>query len=102
MIATVIIPSFVFFPSDHDINSNRFDFRYQNAKAIYRDRKPYVEHIDSSFLASPPRENDDKQANQYRLWKRRISYEKGNPEVGDLCSICGSLECSVVQCTIVE
>lgn len=60
-----------------------FDDRYMAAKAVFRERKQVWEGINPSFLSKPPRERDEEQARQYRLWKRRLAYEKGNPEVGD-------------------
>lgn len=76
------------------------------AKAVHKERKPVWEGINPNLLARPPRgggggnassgrggggagggrdrKKDDVQAAQYRLWKRRLAYERSNPEVGFL------------------
>lgn len=72
--------------------------RYNAARAVYKERKPVWDGINPNLLARPPsntttsssgssvnnrerRKRDEAQASQYRLWKRRLAYERSNPEV---------------------
>lgn len=65
---------------------------------MYKERKPVWDGINPNLLARPPsntttsssgssvnnrerRKRDEAQASQYRLWKRRLAYERSNPEV---------------------
>ncbi|CAN0145333.1 unnamed protein product, partial [Hapterophycus canaliculatus] len=66
--------------------------KYMAAKAVYKERKPVWDGINPNLLARPPRGNsassggrdskkrEDAQAGQYRLWKRRLAFERTNPE----------------------
>lgn len=78
------------------------------AKAVYKERKPIWDGINPNLLARPPRgssggggggdggrsrdrdnrKREEAQAVQYRLWKKRLAFERSNPEVP-------STECSI-------
>lgn len=68
------------------------------AKAVYKERKQIWDGIDPNLLARPPRghhggsgggkdskKREEAQAGQYRLWKRRLAFERTNPEVPCIC-----------------
>lgn len=73
--------------------------RYMAAKAVYKERKPIWDGINPNFLARPPRGNSGgagggrdrdrdgrkREETQYRLWKRRLAFERSNPEVPKVC-----------------
>ncbi|KAK9156519.1 hypothetical protein Scep_003093 [Stephania cephalantha] len=59
--------------------------KYNSARAIYRERKKYVEDIDWTMLAVPPT-GSYKAEQQYMAWKRLLAFEKGNPQRIDSAS----------------
>ncbi|KAK9122524.1 hypothetical protein Sjap_012126 [Stephania japonica] len=59
--------------------------KYNSARAIYRERKKYVEDIDWTMLAVPPT-GSYKAEQQYMAWKRLLVFEKGNPQRIDSAS----------------
>ncbi|XP_077248941.1 tetratricopeptide repeat (TPR)-like superfamily protein [Tasmannia lanceolata] len=53
--------------------------KYNSARAVYRERKKYVDEIDWNMLAVPPT-GSYKEEQQYLSWKRFLAFEKGNPQ----------------------
>ncbi|ERM99059.1 cleavage stimulation factor subunit 77 isoform X1 [Amborella trichopoda] len=53
--------------------------KYNSAKAVYRERKKYVDEIDWNMLAVPP-SGSIKEEQQCLAWKRLLAFEKGNPQ----------------------
>ncbi|CAM9511968.1 unnamed protein product, partial [Discosporangium mesarthrocarpum] len=78
--------------------SQEFQPRYQAAKAVFKERKLAWEGIDTNQLARPPHDGDEEQARQLRLWKRRIAYERGNPELADEEGLKSRVRHSYSQC----
>ncbi|XP_027357835.1 cleavage stimulation factor subunit 77 isoform X2 [Abrus precatorius] len=59
--------------------------KYNSARAVYRERKKYVDEIDWNMLAVPPT-GSYKEEMQWMAWKRLLSFEKGNPQRIDTVS----------------
>ncbi|RDX83332.1 Cleavage stimulation factor subunit 77, partial [Mucuna pruriens] len=59
--------------------------KYNSARAVYRERKKYVDEIDWNMLAVPPT-GSYKEEMQWMAWKRLLSFEKGNPQRIDTAS----------------
>lgn len=53
--------------------------KFNSARAVYRERKKYVDEIDDNMLAVPPT-GSPKEELQWMSWKRLIAFEKGNPQ----------------------
>ncbi|OVA03258.1 RNA-processing protein [Macleaya cordata] len=53
--------------------------KYNSARAVYRERKKYVDEIDWNMLAVPP-SGSYKEEQQCMAWKRFLAFEKGNPQ----------------------
>lgn len=53
--------------------------KYNSAKAVYRERKKYIDNIDWNILAIPPT-GSYKEEQQCMAWKRLLAFEKGNPQ----------------------
>ncbi|KAL2477222.1 Cleavage stimulation factor subunit 77 [Forsythia ovata] len=53
--------------------------KYNSARAVYRERKKYVDEIDWNMLAVPP-SGSSKEEMQWIAWKKLLSFEKGNPQ----------------------
>ncbi|XP_057995120.1 cleavage stimulation factor subunit 77 isoform X1 [Hevea brasiliensis] len=53
--------------------------KYNSARAVYRERKKYVDEIDWNMLAVPPT-GSHKEELQWMAWKRLLAFEKGNPQ----------------------
>ncbi|XP_021592006.1 cleavage stimulation factor subunit 77 isoform X4 [Manihot esculenta] len=53
--------------------------KYNSARAVYRERKKYVDEIDWNMLAVPPT-GSYKEELQWMAWKRLLAFEKGNPQ----------------------
>ncbi|XP_015574787.1 cleavage stimulation factor subunit 77 isoform X5 [Ricinus communis] len=53
--------------------------KYNSARAVYRERKKYVDDIDWNLLAVPPT-GSYKEELQWMAWKRFLAFEKGNPQ----------------------
>ncbi|OMP02033.1 RNA-processing protein, HAT helix [Corchorus capsularis] len=53
--------------------------KYNSARAVYRERKKYVDEIDWNMLAVPPGDSC-KEEMQWMAWKRLLAFEKGNPQ----------------------
>ncbi|KAJ7976482.1 Cleavage stimulation factor subunit 77 [Quillaja saponaria] len=59
--------------------------KYTSARAVYRERKKYVDEIDWNLLAVPPT-GSYKEELQWMAWKRLLAFEKGNPQRIDSAS----------------
>ncbi|OMP10699.1 RNA-processing protein, HAT helix [Corchorus olitorius] len=59
--------------------------KYNSARAVYRERKKYVDEIDWNMLAVPPGDSC-KEEMQWMAWKRLLAFEKGNPQRIDSAS----------------
>ncbi|KAK4405231.1 Cleavage stimulation factor subunit [Sesamum angolense] len=55
--------------------------KYNSARAVYRERKKYVDEIDWNMLAVPP-SGSSKEEMQWTAWKRLLSFEKNVVEYG--------------------
>ncbi|PWZ18592.1 Cleavage stimulation factor subunit 77 [Zea mays] len=53
--------------------------KFNSAKAVYRERKKYIDDIDWNVLATPPT-GSYKEEQQCMAWKRLLVFEKGNPQ----------------------
>ncbi|KAL8097037.1 cleavage stimulation factor subunit 77 [Apium graveolens] len=53
--------------------------KYNSARAVYRERKKYVDEIDWNMLAVPP-SGANKEELQWVAWKRLLAFEKENPQ----------------------
>eukprot|EP01111_Echinosteliopsis_oligospora_P016741 TRINITY_DN7057_c0_g1_i1.p1 TRINITY_DN7057_c0_g1~~TRINITY_DN7057_c0_g1_i1.p1 ORF type:complete len:763 (+),score=225.67 TRINITY_DN7057_c0_g1_i1:44-2332(+) len=53
--------------------------KYANAKVVYRERKALMDGILRNMIARPPR-GSLKEEHQVRLWRRLLTFEKGNPQ----------------------
>ncbi|KHN46853.1 Cleavage stimulation factor subunit 3 [Glycine soja] len=66
--------------------------KYNSARAVYRERKKYVDEIDWNMLAVPPTGSYKasffflSEEMQWMAWKRLLSFEKGNPQRIDTAS----------------
>ncbi|XVF82621.1 hypothetical protein PTKIN_Ptkin16aG0063800 [Pterospermum kingtungense] len=59
--------------------------KYNSARAVYRERKKYVDEIDWNLLAVPPTDSC-KEEMQWMAWKKLLAFEKGNPQRIDSAS----------------
>ncbi|KAA0041844.1 cleavage stimulation factor subunit 77 isoform X2 [Cucumis melo var. makuwa] len=59
--------------------------KFNSARAVYRERKKYVDEIDCNMLAVPPT-GSPKEELQWMSWRRLIAFEKGNPQRIDSAS----------------
>ncbi|KAH7832984.1 hypothetical protein Vadar_002065 [Vaccinium darrowii] len=59
--------------------------KYNSARAVYRERKKFINEIDWNMLAVPP-SGSYKEELQWMAWKRFIAFEKGNPQRIDSAS----------------
>ncbi|VVA91694.1 unnamed protein product [Arabis nemorensis] len=58
---------------------NEYQPKFNSARAVYRERKKYIEEIDLNMLAVPPTGSFKEEA-QWVAWKKFLSFEKGNPQ----------------------
>ncbi|CAN6455829.1 unnamed protein product [Victoria cruziana] len=59
--------------------------KYNSARAVYRERKKYVDEIDWNMIAVPPT-GSCKEEQQCMAWKRLLIFEKSNPQRIDIAS----------------
>lgn len=59
--------------------------KFNSARAVYRERKKYIDEIDWNMLAMPPA-GSCKEEQQWMVWKRLLAFEKGNPQRIDVAS----------------
>ncbi|CAH2037100.1 unnamed protein product [Thlaspi arvense] len=58
---------------------NEYQPKFNSARAVYRERKKYIEEIDWNMPAVPPTGSSKEEA-QWVAWKKFLSFEKGNPQ----------------------
>lgn len=58
---------------------NEYQPKFNSARAVYRERKKYIEDIDWNMLAVPPT-GSSKEEVQWVAWKKFLTFEKGNPQ----------------------
>ncbi|XP_057948438.1 cleavage stimulation factor subunit 77 isoform X2 [Malania oleifera] len=58
---------------------SEYQSKNNSAKAVYRERKKYVDEIDWNMLAIPPT-GSYKEELQWMAWKRFLAFEKENPQ----------------------
>ncbi|XP_073270103.1 cleavage stimulation factor subunit 77-like isoform X1 [Primulina huaijiensis] len=71
--------------------------KYNSAKAVYRERKKYVDEIDWNMLAVPP-SGSPKEEMQWMAWNKLLSFEKGNPQRIDNASANKRIAFAFEQC----
>ncbi|XP_042479399.1 cleavage stimulation factor subunit 77 isoform X2 [Macadamia integrifolia] len=71
--------------------------KYNSAKAVYRERKKYIEEIDWNMLAVPPT-GSCKEEQQWMVWKKLLAFEKGNPQRIDSASSNRRIAFTYEQC----
>ncbi|KAI5661042.1 hypothetical protein M9H77_20365 [Catharanthus roseus] len=71
--------------------------KYNSARAVYRERKKYVDEIDWNMLAVPP-SGSSKEELQWMAWKRFLAFEKGNPQRIDSASANKRIAFTYEQC----
>ncbi|XP_047954000.1 cleavage stimulation factor subunit 77-like isoform X1 [Salvia hispanica] len=71
--------------------------KYNSARAVYRERKKYVDEIDWNMLAVPP-SGTPKEEMQWVAWKKLLSFEKGNPQRIDNASANKRITFAYEQC----
>ncbi|GKA58614.1 cleavage stimulation factor subunit 77 [Tanacetum coccineum] len=59
--------------------------KYNSARAVYKERKKYVDEIDWNLLAVPP-SGSVKEELQWKAWKKFLAFEKENPQRIDAVS----------------
>ncbi|KAL9141530.1 hypothetical protein ABFS82_14G110600 [Erythranthe guttata] len=71
--------------------------KYNSARAVYRERKKYVDEIDWNMLAVPP-SGSSKEEVQWMAWKKLLNFEKGNPQRTDNASAVKRIAFAYEQC----
>ncbi|KAM7273744.1 hypothetical protein ACFE04_028408 [Oxalis oulophora] len=71
--------------------------KYNSARAVYRERKKYVDEIDWNMLAVPPT-GSYKEEQQWIAWRKLLAFEKGNPQRIDSASSNKRIIFSYEQC----
>ncbi|KAL3651794.1 Cleavage stimulation factor subunit 77 [Castilleja foliolosa] len=71
--------------------------KYNSARAVYRERKKYVDEIDWNMLAIPP-SGSAKEEMQWMTWKKFLNFEKGNPQRIDNASANKRIAFAYEQC----
>ncbi|WOK95921.1 cleavage stimulation factor subunit 77 [Canna indica] len=71
--------------------------KFNSAKAVYRERKKFLDEIDWNTLAVPPT-GSYKEEQQCMAWKRLLIFEKGNPQRVDSASANRRITFSYEQC----
>ncbi|XP_042375309.1 cleavage stimulation factor subunit 77-like isoform X1 [Zingiber officinale] len=59
--------------------------KFNSARAVYKERKKYLDEIDWNMLAIPPN-GSYKEEQQCMAWKRLLVFERGNPQRVDSAS----------------
>ncbi|XP_029117470.1 cleavage stimulation factor subunit 77 isoform X3 [Elaeis guineensis] len=59
--------------------------KFNSARAVYKERKKYMDEIDWNMLAVPP-SGTCKEEQQCMAWKRLLAFEEGNPQRIDASS----------------
>ncbi|KAG7592045.1 Tetratricopeptide-like helical domain superfamily [Arabidopsis thaliana x Arabidopsis arenosa] len=76
---------------------NEYQPKFNSARAVYRERKKYIEEIDWNMLAVPPT-GSSKEETQWVAWKKFLSFEKGNPQRIDTASSTKRIIYAYEQC----
>lgn len=71
--------------------------KFNSAKAVYRERKKYIEDIDWNMLATPPTGSYEEEQ-QCMAWKRLLAFEKGNPQRIDAATANRRISFTYEQC----
>ncbi|XP_071729977.1 cleavage stimulation factor subunit 77 [Rutidosis leptorrhynchoides] len=71
--------------------------KYNSARAVYRERKKYVDEIDWNLLAVPP-SGSAKEELQWTAWKKFLAFEKENPQRIDTVSANKRISFTYEQC----
>nr|GEX76314.1 cleavage stimulation factor subunit 77 [Tanacetum cinerariifolium] len=71
--------------------------KYNSARAVYRERKKYVDEIDWNLLAVPP-SGSVKEELQWKAWKKFLAFEKENPQRIDAVSANKRISFTYEQC----
>jgi len=71
--------------------------KFNSAKAVYRERKKYIDDIDWNVLAIPPT-GSYKEEQQSMAWKRLLTFEKGNPQRIDVTTANRRVTFTYEQC----
>lgn len=71
--------------------------KYNSARAVYRERKKYVDEIDWNLVAVPP-SGSLKEELQWTAWKRFLAFEKENPQRIDSVSANKRISFTYEQC----
>ncbi|CAM6045157.1 unnamed protein product [Sphagnum compactum] len=71
--------------------------KHFSARAVYRERKKYCEHIDANMLAVPPT-GSYKARQQCLAWKQLLTFEKGNPQRLDAVGLSKHVAFTYEQC----
>ncbi|XP_048138180.1 cleavage stimulation factor subunit 77 isoform X2 [Rhodamnia argentea] len=71
--------------------------KYNSARAVYKERKKYVDEIDWNMLAVPPT-GSSKEESQWMAWKRLLAFEKANPQRIDTVSANKRIVFTYEQC----
>lgn len=71
--------------------------KYNSARAVYRERKKYVDEIDWNLLAVPP-SGSPKEELQWIAWKKFLAFEKENPQRIDSSSANKRISFTFEQC----
>ncbi|CAA3000880.1 cleavage stimulation factor subunit 77 isoform X1 [Olea europaea subsp. europaea] len=76
---------------------SEYQQKYNSARAVYRERKKYVDEIDWNMLAVPP-SGSSKEEMQWMAWKKLLSFERGNPQRIDNVSANKRIAFAYEQC----
>ncbi|KAM0883965.1 hypothetical protein ACQ4PT_031294 [Festuca glaucescens] len=71
--------------------------KFNSARAVYRERKKYIDDIDWSMLAIPST-GSYKEEQQCMAWKRLLTFEKGNPQRIDAAAANRRITFTYEQC----
>ncbi|KAM7479219.1 hypothetical protein LguiA_027432 [Lonicera macranthoides] len=72
--------------------------KYNSARAVYRERKKYVDEIDWNMLAVPPSDLDEYDELQWMAWKKFLAFERENPQRIDSASANKRIAFTYEQC----
>lgn len=71
--------------------------KHFSARAVYRERKKYCDHIETNMLAVPPT-GSYKEEQQCIAWKQLLKFEKGNPQRLDPVGLTKHVAFTYEQC----
>ncbi|XP_072996994.1 cleavage stimulation factor subunit 77 [Typha latifolia] len=71
--------------------------KFNSARAVYRERKKYIDDIDWNMLAVPPT-GSYKEEQQCMAWKKLLAFEKANPQRIDAISANRRVTFAYEQC----